>query len=395
MFFSTGEGEGQLQPQGPRCDLRACQQFQQMSERHGLTVSHCQHTRHADPRALTAAEEHLHAKILDEMVAAKILTEAKRAMCLRRQKMAQVAKVPFSVHVDLEGSPKRMFLSVHEPRANDYSCLGRVMVSYDVDSNVWLCPCTKGPMSCLHKSIARWHVFQTHRDLFKPPPPSCARDNKPSGGAWDSMEFCANANGGGGGSNSAYALNSDVKRSVDYIYEHKRIPATADLPGELTSTVLEFPGQLFPSETTCGMCGCAPALEEAENVTYQGKIVTMMGVADYVSTFIRRCPMCHMVYRYQEWRDGLHNFNNHLLLSIELCLYFRHSLQNNIPITKAVKTLESLRKTSYPAVETLLTAYSHFEAMMSPDADAHPDCCASPAPVTDLHKKAFLVLHWS
>ncbi|XP_063077069.1 uncharacterized protein LOC134467078 [Engraulis encrasicolus] len=26
-----GEGEGQLQPQGPRCDLRACQQFQQMS----------------------------------------------------------------------------------------------------------------------------------------------------------------------------------------------------------------------------------------------------------------------------------------------------------------------------------------------------------------------------
>jgi len=34
-----------------------------------------------------------------------------------------------------------------------------------------------------------------------------------------------------------------------------------------------------------------------------------------------------MIYRYQEWQDGLHNFDDHVLLSLELCLYLRHSLQ--------------------------------------------------------------------
>lgn len=46
-----------------------------------------------------------------------------------------------------------------------------------------------------------------------------------------------------------------------------------------------------------------------------------------VSIYTRRCPGCHMIYRYQEWWDRVHNFNDYVLLSLELCLYLRHSLQ--------------------------------------------------------------------
>lgn len=34
-----------------------------------------------------------------------------------------------------------------------------------------------------------------------------------------------------------------------------------------------------------------------------------------------------MMYRYQEWQDGLHNFDDHIILSLELCLYLRANLQ--------------------------------------------------------------------
>lgn len=46
-----------------------------------------------------------------------------------------------------------------------------------------------------------------------------------------------------------------------------------------------------------------------------------------VSTYFRRCPQCHMMYRYQEWQDSLHNFDDHVILKIELCLYLRLNLQ--------------------------------------------------------------------
>lgn len=33
------------------------------------------------------------------------------------------------------------------------------------------------------------------------------------------------------------------------------------------------------------------------------------------------------MYRYQEWEDGAHNFDDHILLSLHLCLMFRNALQ--------------------------------------------------------------------
>jgi hypothetical protein len=34
-----------------------------------------------------------------------------------------------------------------------------------------------------------------------------------------------------------------------------------------------------------------------------------------------------MVYRYQEWEDGVHNFDDHLILSLHLCLSLRNGIQ--------------------------------------------------------------------
>lgn len=242
-----------------RCDLRECHQFQRMAVRHGLTVTSCQHTQDVEHCKKTAPEEALRSEVLDEMVALKHLSDAKRAMCLRRQKMAQTAKVPFSVLVDFGGSPRHMFVSVHEPKTNDF-CFGRVMVSFNMDRNMWHCPCTKPHMSCFHKNIAKWHIFQTNRDLM------------------ESSESSRTGKGKSTNRNNAKLAKGDITRSVDYMYDQKKIPA--ELPEDLTNTLCEFPAHLFPVETTCEVCPHCPGLEESECITDQAKIVTMLGVAD-------------------------------------------------------------------------------------------------------------------
>lgn len=46
-----------------------------------------------------------------------------------------------------------------------------------------------------------------------------------------------------------------------------------------------------------------------------------------ISTYRKTCPNCNMVYRYQDWQDGIHNFDDHVLLSVHLCLVLRNALQ--------------------------------------------------------------------
>lgn len=140
-------------------------------------------------------------------------------------------------------------------------------MSFNIDRNMWHCPCTKPHISCFHKSIAKWHIFQTHRDLIEPSESSsCSKDASRTG------------KGKSTNRNSAKSAQGDIKRSVDYIYTQKKIPA--ELPEDLTNTVCEFPAHLFPVETTCEVCPRCPGLEESECITEQAKIVTMLGVAD-------------------------------------------------------------------------------------------------------------------
>ena len=46
-----------------------------------------------------------------------------------------------------------------------------------------------------------------------------------------------------------------------------------------------------------------------------------------ISTYWKSCLNCGMIYRYQEWEEGIHNFDDHIILSLHLCLMVRNALQ--------------------------------------------------------------------
>ncbi len=39
------------------------------------------------------------------------------------------------------------------------------------------------------------------------------------------------------------------------------------------------------------------------------------------------CKRCGHFYRYQEWAEGLHNFDDHTILTLHLCLFLRQSVK--------------------------------------------------------------------
>ena len=51
-----------------------------------------------------------------------------------------------------------------------------------------------------------------------------------------------------------------------------------------------------------------------------------------VSLYVKFCTECQMPYRYQEYQDGVHNFNDNWLLSLGVCDMIRKHIQVIVPV---------------------------------------------------------------
>ncbi|KAI4830521.1 hypothetical protein KUCAC02_002149 [Chaenocephalus aceratus] len=148
------------------CENNECQVNLELAWRSGIKAYQCTHLKSITYGSSYASPIELDEEILTEMVNNKWFGEDKKSLCLVRQNLAKCNHVPLSVY-SKTGTPKTTkYVSVYEPTVSYYSRLGRVMVSYDTKKNLWHCPCARTKISCPHKYIAKWHLFQTHRELF-------------------------------------------------------------------------------------------------------------------------------------------------------------------------------------------------------------------------------------
>ncbi|XP_051963849.1 uncharacterized protein LOC127630418 [Xyrauchen texanus] len=150
------------------CELDECKANVECAVRSGILPYECIHLKsllfcpRMDNVYITLEEE-----VLSEMVAAKIFGDIRKQSCLNRQKAAADADVPLSVEVTVGGPPSKKSFSIYEPKISRHSRLGRVIAAYDSKKNSWHCPCAKPRQSCLHKTVAKWHLFKTDRHLFR------------------------------------------------------------------------------------------------------------------------------------------------------------------------------------------------------------------------------------
>ncbi|XP_050973526.1 uncharacterized protein LOC127169897 [Labeo rohita] len=361
----------------------------EVAQRSGLSSYQCKHIRSVNYCTSSAEPVSLKEEILSEMVRAKWFSNEKKMICLTRQQLANSSDIPLSIQTSIGSPETKKFISVFEPSVSFYSQLGRVMVVYDAKLNTWHCPCAKLRRSCVHKYVAKWHLFQTQRDLFRT---VFSREESPHKEPYEQSEKDYRED------NPVYPpKDQGLNNMICYILQQKKIPV--DLPDEVRapSQDKDYPRILCPDECVCQICPGVP-LSEPILITKKAKILTNWSIIEDVATYCKQCPLCGMFYRYQEWKDHLHNFDDHNILAIPLCLTLRSLLQYfpvHTSLSRAVAFLEDLTGLKFPAPDTVLHAYLHFEALMEHEYRYSCITCGDYPPVVimDLHKKG--VYHFS
>ena len=140
----------------------------------------------------------------------------------------------------------------------------------------------------------------------------------------------------------------------EYLMQQKKIPLN------YTCDAKNVPSDFVPTETSCNFCNVS--LNTAVRISKVGCLLTMDAMVTGVQIYYKLCPNCQICYRYQEYSDGVYNFNDTFLISIEVCNFLRGCLLQHIPIGSMVKVLESKIGVCLNA-QTILNAYLHFDAL--------------------------------
>ncbi|KAI2644211.1 Calmodulin-regulated spectrin-associated protein 1-B [Labeo rohita] len=113
-----------------------------------------------------------------------------------------------------------------------------------------------------------------------------------------------------------------------------------EIPSDLVNTC-NFPLSFTPSEAFCTEYSEVIPLSDPLIITAKARILTMTNVIERISMYSKECYRCGMIYRYQEWSDGIHNFDDHILLSIHLCHFLRFlSLFHAYSMSSLVSSIE-------------------------------------------------------
>ena len=233
---------------------------------HIQSLSFCPRT---DGQTVTLTDE-----ALETMVDNKWFGEERKAILLHWQQNADAEGVPLSVHLTVGGPPSKFHISVYETKITYYNRLGRVIVSYDTKQNNWHCPCSKPRQSCIHKAVAKWHLFVTKRELFRKVKSTEAEKPNPT-------QTNTYQNASESKEDSYPPDDRRIARMLNYLLTDKKLPA--DLPQALIEqsregrTTDSFPKHLISRETKC--VKCENTLCE-QLITSKGTISTSTGVVE-------------------------------------------------------------------------------------------------------------------
>ena len=118
------------------------------------------------------------------------------------------------------------------------------------------------------------------------------------------------------------------------------------------------------------------------------KILTKNGILHGYATFIKICPDCKMCYRYQEYTDGVHNFDDRFFLSLDMCIFIRENVKQHVAVGTVCEILEQYLHIKLKQ-QTVLNAYLHFVALCAHNYDFNCLVCGFHPPVliADLNRK--------
>ncbi|XP_062371647.1 uncharacterized protein LOC134059102 [Sardina pilchardus] len=99
-----------------------------------------------------------------------------------------------------------------------------------------------------------------------------------------------------------------------------------------------------------------------------------------ISVYVKKCPVCHLTVRFQEYTSGFHNYDNRVFLTIPLCSLLTAALGNHIAVGRFLHTIEAHSALRLP-IDTIRKAFQHFCAFREYDYSYSCVRCGHSPPV--------------
>ena len=215
-----------------------------------------------------------------------------------------------------------LFFSCYNPSDKGISYSKRVITTLDISSCHFSCDCNV--RDCIHTYLAQIYTHQLDSSLVLSAPKLPLTPNSDSE-IETSEEF----------KDHVKLLNN----VANYLYEEKKNDFDIPNPGLLSEDFSSLK-KLVPREAICHHCKVN--LSEPILIEKNAKIIRKeLAPLEGVSVYHKVCPDCHMFYRYQEYTDGVHNFNDHVLVSVKL---LEHLLLERNKVTPVEACLQGLNK---------------------------------------------------
>ena len=126
-------------------------------------------------------------------------------------------------------------------------------------------------------------------------------------------------------------------KMCNYLKTQKQMPA--DIPHKFIGrSVDSIPNTFIPIENQFHECN--QKLKGPFLVSKNAKVLTMSGLLQGHETFVKICRTCRMYYRYQEFTDGVHNFDDKFLFTLDTCLLIRESVKRHVAVGTVCEILE-------------------------------------------------------
>ena len=77
----------------------------------------------------------------------------------------------------------------------------------------------------------------------------------------------------------------------------------------------------------------------------KSSVKILSGYLESIETFSVKCDTSSMFYRYQEYSDGIQNFDDVFLIWLDFSNLLRECLKNNLAISKICAVAEAVLKT--------------------------------------------------
>ena len=233
------------------CELDECRGAARVAKQSGHPAFECIHLQsiqYAQPysQPVTLSEHSL-----NDLVGQKVrwFKETRKHACLSLKERADNSGNPLIVKFprdEFDTSSQRFsHFSIFDGEIHYWSRFGRVIVGYDSLHNRWTCACSRSKINCVHKSVAKWFIYQFEPCLLSEVSEGEDHEDGQLSDEEDPSAMTTSA--------AIYPPTGAVfEEMIRYQHTMKRLPSS--LPGDLLCYDARYPRSLIPCEEVCHVC---------------------------------------------------------------------------------------------------------------------------------------------